>query len=275
MRKSFADILNNAQFNIETEYYRLKKLFYEKHILYHPRGVPTSSTLYKIINARFTNVSFRNNALSLEDFDYINGFNFKEYIAEINIDLFLTFCEYLMNIIRDISSSLPEDFLLTCVLIQEQICTAIEKMNFMEIQHNNLISYVPRNASAITVAEIIEDDDLSYKTIFYNHHSLFGDIEGKKEILLKFANLYESRKSEAKGVCDKLSENLGFAFNNFNIRHNNIDPSSKSYQEFFAKLSNPEKEELYDNTYQLCLEFFIALDNKDKIKKFEDMRKNK
>ena len=273
MRKSFADILNNAQFNIETEYYRLKKLFYENHIIYSPLGITTSSTLYNIVNHRFTNVSFRNNALTLEDFDNINGFSFTEYQANIDVDLFLTFCEYLVNIITDIKDSLPEAFFPTCELIQEQICTAIEKMNFMEIRQNNLISYVPKNATAITAAEIIEDDDLSYNTIFYNHHSLSGDLESKKEILLKFANLFESRKAEAKVVCDKLSENLSYAFNNFNIRHNNMDPASKSYQESFAKLSNYEQEELYDDTYQLYLEFFIALDNKVKIKKFEDMRR--
>ena len=72
------------------------------------------------------------------------------------------------------------------------------------------LPYVPKNATAITAAEIIEDDDLSYNTIFYNHHSLSGDIEGKKEILLKFANLYESKKSEAKGVCDKAARNEKF-----------------------------------------------------------------
>ena len=273
MRKSFADILNNAQFNIETEYYRLKKLFYEEDSIYYSNARTVVSTLYESINARFTKVSFRNNALTLEDFDCINGFSFTEYHANIDIDLFLTFCEYLINIITDIKDSLPKAFFPTCELIQEQICTAIEKMEFMEIMQGNLISYVPKNASAITVAEVLEDNDLSYKTIFYNHHSLSRDLEGKKGILLKFANLFESRKPEAKGVCDKVSENLSYAFNNFNIRHNNIDPSSKSYQEFFAKLSEPEKEELYDDTYQLCLEFFIALDNKDKIKKFEDMRK--
>lgn len=274
MRKSFADILNSAQFNIETEYYRLKELFYKESIVYRCYGQPKLSTLFNIINERFTNVSFRNNALTLDDFDHVNGFNFKEYKETIDIDLFLTFCEYLINIITDIKDSLPEAFFSTCELIQEQIVTAVERMEFMEIRQRDLIVYVPKNAAAITVAEIIEDDDLSYKTLFYNHHSLSGDIEGKKEILLRFANLYESRKSEAKGGCDKVSENLGFAFNNFNIRHNNIDPSSKSYQEFFAKLPDSEKEELYDDIYQLCLEFFIALDNKDKIKKFEDMRKH-
>lgn len=61
--------------------------------------------------------------------------------------------------------------------------------------------------------------------------------------------------------------------NTFNIRHNNIDKTSKSYQEAFAKLSDKEQEELYDDTYQLCLEFLINIDNKQKIKKFEDMRR--
>ena len=88
MRKSFADILNNAQFNIETEYYRLKKLFYEKESIYYSNARTVVSTLYESINARFTKVSFRNNALTLEDFDCINGFSFTEYHANIDIDLF-------------------------------------------------------------------------------------------------------------------------------------------------------------------------------------------
>ena len=154
MRKSFADILINAQFNIETEYYRLKKLFYEKYVSYLSYGQAFSTTLYKIINNRFTKVSFRNNALSLEDFDHVNGFAFNDYNSNIDINLFLTFCEYLINIINDITESLPEAFFPTCKLIQEQICTAIEKMNFMEIRQNNLISYVPKNATAITVMMI-------------------------------------------------------------------------------------------------------------------------
>lgn len=275
MRKSFADILKSAQFNVTTEYYRLKTLFYERKIKYFPKNSAYSitTTLHDLINSWFTLVSFRNNALSLDDFDSANGFTFSQYHSSVGIDYFVTFCEYLVNIIADIYGNLPDEFGGICQLINQQIKVSIEKMGYMPLEQDNLISYVPKNASAITVAEIIEDDDLSYNTIFYNHHSLSGDIEGKKEILLKFANLYESRKSEAKGVCDKVSENLSYAFNNFNIRHNNIDPASKSYQEFFAKLSEPEKEELYDDTYQLCLEFFIALDNKDKIKKFEDIRR--
>jgi len=276
MRKSFADILKNAQFDVTKEYFRLNILFYEQKIKYHTQNSPYSKidTLHNIINSCFTLVSFRNNALSLDDFDRANGFTFSQYHSFVDIDYFITFCEYLENIILDIQKKLPSDFWGVCNLIVQQIHNSIEKICYMKLKKDDLISYVPKNATAITAAEIIEDDDLSYNTIFYNHHSLSGDIEGKKEILLKFANLYESRKAEAKGVCDKLSENLRYAFNNFNIRHNNIDLASKSYQEFFAKLSEPAKEELYDDTYQLCLEFFIALDNKDKIKKFEDMRKH-
>lgn len=275
MRKSFADILKSAKFDINTEYIRLKNLFYESKIQYAPpySVYMKTASLREIINNLFPCVSFRNNALSLDDFDSANDFTFSQYHSSVDIDYFVTFCEYLKNIIADIYGRLPDEFQGICQLINQQIEVSVEKMGYMPLEQDNLISYVPKNAFAITVAEIIEDDDLSYNTIFYNHHSLSGDLDGKKEILLKFANLYESRKSEAKGVCDKVSENLRYAFNNFNIRHNNIDPASKSYQEFFAKLSEPEKEELYDDTYQLCLEFFIALDNKDKIKKFEDMRK--
>lgn len=275
MRKSFVDILHSAQFDVTTEFDRLKTLFYKQTIKYQPQNsiYIKNITLHDIINSWFALVSFRNNALSLDDFDSANDFTFSQYHSSVDIDYFVTFCEYLENIILDIQKKLPSDFWGVCNLIVQQIHNSIEKICYMELKKDDLISYVPKNATAINAAEIIGDDDLSYNTIYYNHHSLSGDLEGKKEILIKFANLFESRKAESKGVCDKLSENLSYAFNNFNIRHNNIDPASKSYQEFFAKLSDFEKEELYDDTYQLCLEFFIALDNKNKIKKFEDMRK--
>lgn len=274
MRKSFQEILKTVNINISDEYYRLSSLFYDRIIVYRidtlRRG---QSTLHDLINSNFTLISFRNNALTLDDFDRTYDFSFSDYHSEIDIDLFVTFCEYLANIITDIKSHLPVDCKNICDLIMEQIRSAIEKMSYTKLIQEKMISYVPLNTTAIIAAETIDNDVLAYNTIFYSHHSLKNDLNGKKEILLKFANFIESKKAEAKGSCEKLLDNINYAMNTFNIRHNNIDKTSKSYQEAFAKLSDKEQEELYDDTYQLCLEFLINIDNKQKIKKFEDMRR--
>lgn len=274
MRKNFQEILKSAKIDLCYEYHRLYTLFYEKKIGFDDEMFRRLySTLHDIINSKFRLVSFRNNALDLDDFDRVNGFTFSENHSNVDIDLFLTFCEYLTNIINDIKGHLPYEFFELCDLIDHQIDVVIEQIGYMEFEKDELISYVPKNAAAIAVAEIIENDELSYNTIFYNHHSLKNNLESKKSILLKYANLIESRKTEAKGFCDTLLDNISYAMNNFNIRHNNIEITSKAYKKPFATLSASEKENLYDATYQLCLEFFLALDNKNTFDIFTKLKK--
>ena len=117
------------------------------------------------------------------------------------------------------------------------------------------------------------DYSTSYKLIEYNHHSLRGDIEAKKNILLLFATQLEPRREELNSLNRSLCSDLFMLFNNLNIRHNNVEEGSASYKEVVAKMSGKELEKWYDDTYMLCIEAFIALDNKtrrEEIKQLKD-----
>lgn len=61
--------------------------------------------------------------------------------------------------------------------------------------------------------------------------------------------------------------------NNMNIRHNNCDESSKHYNEKFAKLSEKEKEEWYDEIYQESLMAFLVLDQVERARKIDEFKK--
>lgn len=109
----------------------------------------------------------------------------------------------------------------------------------------------------------------------YNHFSNKGNIERKKEILKKIADLLEpwrkplNKSSELKDLLkannDKIQalEKLFYMYNKFNIRHNNED-------QMLTGLSNQEIESWYDKIYTMSL--FVIL-GKDVAKILADFNK--
>lgn len=57
------------------------------------------------------------------------------------------------------------------------------------------------------------------------------------------------------------------------IRHNNCDSSDISnYNAFFDKLTKKEKEEWYDEIYQMGFLIFLLLENKEKSTKIANIK---
>ena len=57
------------------------------------------------------------------------------------------------------------------------------------------------------------------------------------------------------------------------IRHNNCDSSDKSnYNAYFDKLTLKEKEEWYDEIYQMVLLIFLLLENKGRSTKIANIK---
>jgi len=57
-----------------------------------------------------------------------------------------------------------------------------------------------------------------------------------------------------------------------NLRHNNIDPSSKHFKQFVSEMSENELEYWYDETYQLILLAKLLLDNDERQKRIKKMK---
>lgn len=119
----------------------------------------------------------------------------------------------------------------------------------------------------------IVEDSLAKIILEYNHYLLKGDLERKKAILLKIAHVLESKKQEIKKINYQLHSDYSYLINNFNIRHNNCDISNtKNYNEKFVKMSDQEKEEWYDEIYQMGLLIFLLLENKEKSTKIVNIK---
>ena len=157
----------------------------------------------------------------------------------------------------------------------QQVMRVIESIGYMENAQNGVFDFVPKDQAAISVAEIV-DTGLSYKVIEYNHHSMKGNLEKKKEVLLALSEKLESERKRLKQIDSSLETDLFYLLNNMNIRHNNID-SGKKQNPAVVSMSKDELEHWYDDTYQMCLLAFMELDHierKERIKKIKPDNQN-
>ena len=99
-----------------------------------------------------------------------------------------------------------------------------------------------------------------------------GDLERKKQTLLTFADLLEPKRKDLESVDKLFTSDLFYAFNNFNIRHNNIDPTGSKYKKSVADLTTTQLEQWYDEVYQMCLLAFMRLEHIDRKKKFDALK---
>lgn len=267
MRRNFAQVLKAGKIDIKNEYTKLYTLFYcksnrEKH------------SLADLISRNFGCFYFRRTCLNLEEFDKVNEFNFEENPQNFNVDYLVSFSEYIFNFIIHFDYLLFPDSIDKDFFVQH-ILKVIDAIGYMQASEDGFIIFVPKDNIAMSVSESeLVPEKISYKIISYNHHSTKGDLEAKKQTLIILADLLEPKRKELETLDRQFASDLFYAFNNFNIRHNNIDETGKYYKQTVADLSIDELENWYDNTYQMCLLAFMKLEHIERKSKF-DVLKNK
>lgn len=265
-RKNFLEVLKSAGIDIRAEYRRLHKLFYESGRM----------CLYDLCDAQFLRVPFRGTCISLEDFNQTHGFNYHVIPVEVNEDILISFCEYTYNLLVYMPDS-PYDYyngMSKQELYKKTLWDIIEKIGYHSIydDQNGVTIFVPKSQNVISVSEILPDP-LSYTVIEYNHYRMKGDLEGKKDILLKLGHLIEPQKKELQSINQSLATTIFFMLNNLNIRHNNVQKDSPSYKEITAMMDNAVLEDWYDELYQLLLLAFLEMDNIERMKKIDSLKK--
>ena len=272
VRRNFAEIIEESGVNVPLEYRRLKNLFYE--IKWFING--KEQTIRTYISRQFPYLPLNTTALTLSDFDEEYRFNF-QIIENPSLDALILFCEYCTNMCLECgrlkydssvrkSVNLSNHFLFPQAVskILHHIVKVIEKVGYTDIEYNGYTLFVEKSAAAVSASEILEGQ-ISLETLRYNHHSMKGDLVAKRKMLVLMADWIEPKEKELAEVDKRLKTNLFYNLNNFNIRHNNSDKT--------AHLTEAELEEIYDDTYQLWLLAVLTLDNRERQKKYEEMRK--
>lgn len=227
----------------------------------------------------FKNWKYKANYLSFyeirEQLEFTYGFNGSfavPYGSIDNINDFFDYCEMIINMIYII----PECKLLSHVdninEIKRLVNYDLNSLNHEIRKIDDKYLIIQKDASVSEVVDIVEDS-LAKIILEYNHYLLKGDLERKKAILLKIVHALESKMQDIKGINYQLHSDYSYLINNFNIRHNNCDISNtKNYNEVFVKMSDQEKEEWYDEIYQMGLLIFLLLENKERSTKITNIK---
>ena len=269
MRKNFAQVLKSAKIDIEAEYKRLYGLLYQE--VEHSNYIGNKIRYYDVINENFTAFWFRGTSLTLDDFNSVNEFKFDYIPQNLDINYLVNFCEYLYNLSLVVYNTvhLYNNY---ASFVMEQIRRVIESIGYEQSQDNGIVIFVEKSVAAISVSETLPQP-LSYKVIAYNHHSMRGNIESKKAILLQLSNLLESKRKHLHSVNSALEDLIFYSFNNLNLRHNNVDETNKSkYKKFIAEMSQSNLENYYDELYQMCLLAFLEIEQIERTKIFNELK---
>lgn len=273
-RIPFSQVLKNMGTDVQKEYDRLYRLFFlEKNDNYLNNGI----TLKEFCEENFTSFPYRKTCISLDDFEKTCGYHFVEDPLDFNLDYLVSFCEYSYNLICLIeqnSGAFRSSELNSALwFYTKQVERVVENIGYMANTQDCITDFVPKDQAAISVAEILIDPNLSYRVIEYNHHSMKGDLERKKAILVALGRKLEPKRGKLKQINDSLESNIFMLLNNMNVRHNNKEPGKK-YKKYVAEMEDEELEQWHDDLYQMILLAFLELDHLDRKGRLEQLKEN-
>ena len=276
MRRNFAQILKGAKVDIKAEYQKLYGMLYDRSI-----QVSNANRIsaYDELSERFIGFYFRGTCLSIDEFNDLYEFHFEKDPADFSIDNLISLCEYIYNMLMgyqttQLSFGYNGPTFINVQFYLNQICQVIEKIGYMQTMEDNFTIFVEKSPVAIAVAESpLVPENLSYRLISYNHYAMKGNLDAKKSVLQQLASILEAQRKNLKQADKVLEDNLFYAFNNLNIRHNNIDPDVKGkYKPYVAQMPADELEKWYDETYQMCLLAFLQIENLDRKAEFDSLK---
>ena len=273
----FSNVIKRETIDLWKEYKRLYYLFYEEKGLGDQR-----TTLFDFVTSNFSYLPFVDTCIDFEDFNRTYGYNYDVFPESVDVEKLVSFCEYLYNLVIYAKTALNVaiysvnyyptglNFIHRFLL---QVCKVMDKFGYIPTLRDEITIFVEKDVAADAVSSIV-DEDLSSIIHAYKHQSTKGDINRKQSYLLSIYHKLCANNNTLMKIDHALYNEISFLFNNFNLRHNNKDKTSKDYKEYTANLSENEIEELYDDLYNLCLLAYIELDNVERIEKIKKLKQH-
>lgn len=262
MRRTFFDLLKNSKVDVNFELQKLNNLFIQE-CCFHRRK---SYSLHDLVAENFAKYyKRREHFLSLQELlsaIYLECFDISEF------DKYFLYAEMYVDLISMLDNLDNQEIESQKNIIKTQIERVISSLGYKFIVIDDRQIIVENNVFANEAAQAVTefaDIKEALSILEYNHFSNKGNIERKKELLKKIADLLEpwrkplNKSSELKDLLkannDKIQalEKLFYMYNKFNIRHNNED-------QMLTGLSNQEIESWYDKIYTMSLFVILGKD---------------
>lgn len=260
--------LMDKKFGLKSKTKNLAKYIYEERIF--PWGY-NKITFYELFSGIFHIWKYNNCYMDLnsmlKDLEIIEfedsnmfGKNGPDFKLNTNIDC-CVFLQFLINALKFAKKCYKGyNYNIQFDTIEVKINYIMDKMNYQIIYSDGYYKIVDSSPIVRKVAEC-SDEETAYKLLSYNEVDNVNDIEHKRQILNYLANITEPiTKGYDKKSGDKyeLYNNLDFALNNLNIRHNN--KQGKNENDFIKNINNSDLMDCYDDIFNLIV-CVLALNN--------------
>ncbi len=275
-RKNIFEIASNS-INMSNETTRIVRMFSGEDTLYLSSNDGYTITKY-VDYYLFDDWKWRGHFLDVDD--YLESIDFDDIVrlAENHVtEGFLTLIELVYNFWSLAYKEMTREGTKLkwggyFYHLQDVMEDCLQKYNHKAYDCDDRILVIEDKPEVTAVAEIVEHS-LAIDVIRYNHHSLKGELDAKKSILLALGTELEPRRRELQALNKQLSEDVFFMLNNVNLRHNNCNESDASkYKETVAQMTSDQLEEWYDELYQMMLLAILLLDNVDRTKKVKELK---
>ena len=262
MRRTFFDLLKDSHVDVNIELQKLNDLF--RQDCCYQWG--ESYSLYDLVSENFAKqYKRREQFLSLQELlnvIYLECFDISEF------DNYFIYAEMYVDLISILDGSGNKDIESQKQVIKYQIEMVISSLGYKFIVVDDRQIIVENNVFANEATQVVTefaDIKEALSILEYNHFSNKGNIDRKKEILIKIASLLEPWR-------DDLNNNIAFKdvlkldnkkvlaveklfrmFNTLNIRHNNDGQQ-------LTNMDNNTVEAWYDKIYTMSLFVILGKD---------------
>lgn len=265
MRKNYFEILEESSLNLDLgkELDKLEQIIHES---FWNDDMGVNCSLYELIELNFKRYRNRKHFLTVEEL--INDLLLNSRKLSIKERYFLM-AEMYLDLFSSLHMTGGSGLDKQARYFLEQVRIVSNSLGYKLIRTNNKLIIVEDNIfaheAAQTVSEFADVKD-ALSILEYNHFSNKGNIERKKEILIKIASLLEPWRNDLNNNIEfkevlKLGNNnkvlavekLFRMFNKLNIRHNNEEQE-------LTNMDNNMIEVWYDKIYTLSLFVILGKD---------------
>lgn len=274
MRKNIFQILQE-HFDIKKEIERIEELF-GSDLFYHSNR--TNYSPERLVDKYvFYGWKQRNRCLNTDDLKEVLNIGNISIRKTITIEEAITYLEYVENILylawEYIKDKGDFKYYWDYSILNENIESLLDHLNLETYYFDDeeMALIIEKDEKVSAAAEVVPSS-LGIKIIKYNHHTLKGNIEEKKNIIISLSNKLEPKRKQLEKINKQLASDLFYMLNNMNLRHNNKDNTGKNYQPLLSKMRANTLEKWYDETYQLELLAILLIDNEKRAKKIFELK---
>lgn len=265
MRKSYFEILEESSLNIDLgkELDKLEQIIHES---FWDGDMGANCSLYELIEFNFKSYRNRKHFLTLEEL--INDLLLNSRKLSIKERYFLI-AEMYLDLLSSLHMTGGSGLDKQARYFLEQVKIVSSSIGYKLIRTNNRLIIVEDNVFAHEAVQAVSeytDVKKALSILEYNHFSNKGNIDRKKEILIKIASLLEPWRNDLNNNIEfkdvlKLGNNnkvlavekLFRMFNKLNIRHNNDGQQ-------LTNMDNHTVEVWYDKIYTMSLFVILGKD---------------